>query len=369
MSAHMDICLSGKSKCSGCEACANVCPRGAIEMRPDWRGFLFPHINSSKCVGCKLCVDICPANKKSVRPFTFRSAAAYIDGNVDYLLRASSGGAFGAMARFVIAKGGVVFGCCMDECYNIFFTSVNDIDDLCLLHGSKYAQAHVGLIYRKIRDVLQVGKLALVCACPCQIAGLKSFLRRGYNNLITMDLICHGVPSQEYFKEYVRDILKTKRQEGVKEFRFRYKSCDANVHEVYDGFHSVDYYMTYFLWGKGYRESCYNCRFAGAERVGDFTIGDFWNNNNLSPKLDDSKGVSLIFFNTPKAESLKSVFKKNSTFVDLSSLREAMGTDEGQMAHPSKDDLRTRLIYVFWRLFGVWGPRTLFLLDRLRMRH
>lgn len=369
-----DICNDYKF-CSGCAACANVCAHNAITMKADWRGFLYPSIDADKCVDCKLCQKTCPANKLERKPYVFHEAAVYIDGNRKLLNRASSGGAFGAMARYVLSQGGVVFGCSMDDDYNINMISVNNLDDLQKLHGSKYVQTNVGMIYRQVKDVLKSGRLALMCACPCHVAGLKSYLRRDYDNLITMDLICHGVPSQPYFRDYVKDLLKRKAKAGITTFRFRFKAetCCETQHgtfsskNVHVGYHNKDYYMTYFLWGKGYRDSCYRCRYPGAEREGDFTVGDFWNNDKANLPIDVSNGSSLVFFNTDKARKLKSVFEENSTFVPLDSLTQAMGPDKGQMQHPCKYDVRCKIIYIMYKMFGIKGPKFLFWLDRLRM--
>lgn len=370
------ICIKGNAYCSGCEACLNACTHNAITMKADWRGFLYPSIDQSKCVDCKLCQQLCPANKEQCVPFKFEEAAVYIDGDTKHLMRASSGGAFGTVARYVLGQGGVVYGCSMDDNYEVKFISVEKEEYLKKLHGSKYVQSKVGLIYRDIKDILKSGRLVLICACPCQIAGLKTYLHKDYENLITMDLICHGVPSQSYFRDYVKDLLSRKAKTGITTFRFRYKpeTCCETQHKtsssksVYVGFHNKDYYMTYFLWGKGYRDSCYNCRYPGVQREGDFTIGDFWNNERAKLPIDVSKGSSLIFFNTEKARRLKDLFKENSTFVPLESLTEAMGPDKGQMEHSCRNDIRTKLIYVFYRLFGLRGPKMLFWLDQLRMR-
>lgn len=371
-----DICLKGKDYCSGCEACANACSHNAISMKADWRGFLYPAIDKDKCVDCGLCQKVCPANKDDNTSFLFREAAVYIDNDAQKLQMASSGGAFGTVARYVLAQGGVVFGCSMDEEYNVKFISVRNEEELKKLHGSKYVQTKVGMIYREVKDVLKTGRLVLMCACPCHIAGLKSYLRKDYDNLITMDLICHGVPSQPYFRDYVKDLLRRKAKTGITTFRFRYKpeTCCKTQHttsskkNVYVGFYNKDYYMTYFLWGKGYRDSCYKCRYPGAEREGDFTIGDFWNNKNVNFPIDVTRGASVVFFNSEKAKCLKYIFEENSTFIPVDSLNSAMGPDGGQMKHTSKNDIRSSLIYFLYKMFGLNGPKLLFAIEKLRLR-
>lgn len=358
--------------CTGCVACANACPHNAITMKANWQGFKYPYINQDLCIDCGLCKKVCPVNVKGKIPFEFGNARAFIEKDPKFLYKASSGGAFGVIARHVIGQGGIVFGATMDNDYNVYYKAVETVKDLDMLYGSKYVQSYVNDIYRQVKTALKSGRQALFCGCPCQVAGLKSFLRKNYENLITMDLICHGVPSQPYFRSYVKDLLQKKKKAGIKTFRFRWKtnpcntSCDNN--SVYDGFHRKDYYMTYFLWGKGYRSSCYHCRFAGEIRQGDFTIGDFWNNKVAKLTIDDSHGASLILLNTPKAQALESIFKENGTCLPLNSLDDAIGGDGGQLKHPSRYDVRCTLIYLAYKLFGIAGPKLLFKLDNLRQR-
>ncbi|WP_281696430.1 Coenzyme F420 hydrogenase/dehydrogenase, beta subunit C-terminal domain [Bacteroides clarus] len=355
-----------KKLCSGCEACVNVCVHNAITMKPDWRGFLYPSIDNLKCTNCGLCSKVCPTNLPQRNKFEFPKAAVYIDKNRDFLRQASSGGAFGVMARYVLSQGGIVYGCNMDENYEVKFICVDSLGSLYKLHGSKYVQSKVGMIYRDIRKLLKAGRMVLLCGCPCHIGALKTFLGKDYDNLITMDLICHGVPSQSYFKAYVYDLLY--RKSHINTFRFRYKK---DVHDenqidnnVYIGYHNNDFYMTPFLWGKGYRSACYHCSYAGTERVGDFTIGDFWNNKNAKFPIDVSNGASLILFNNLKAKSLEVVFKENSQYVNCPTLDLAIGKDNhGQLEHPSKNDFRTDLAYLLYRIFGVSGPKVLFVLQ------
>ena len=357
------------AQCSGCEACANACRHDAISMKPDWRGFLYPAVDASRCVDCGVCEQICPSNQE-VEPFVFGKASVYVDRDREALYAASSGGAFGAMARYVLSQGGVVYGCSMDEDYNVSFISAETEEELQRMHGSKYVQSRVGMTYRNILSALRAGRKVLFGACPCQVAALKSYLRRDYQELITMDLICHGVPSQPYFKAYVADLLR--RKPGITAFRFRYKPETGSIsrqnpienNDIYVGFYNRDFYMTPFLWGKGYRSSCYRCHYNGGKRPGDFTIGDFWNNHQAHFPIDDTDGASLILFNTSKAKSLEHVFRQNSDYADCSTLDLAMGSkDHGQLEHPSKNDFRTDLAYVLFRLFGVAGPKALFALQ------
>lgn len=360
-----------KTHCTGCGACQSVCQHNSITMKPDWRGFMCPVIDPKSCVNCGLCKKRCPANS-SIEKFEFGKAIAFIDSDAKYLNRASSGGAFGAIARYVICKGGIVYGAAMDDDYNVQYKGVETVDGLQSLHGSKYVQAYTGTVYKEVKDQLKSGRMVLFCGCPCQVAGLNRYLSKEYSNLITMDLICHGVPSQPYFRDYVHDLLKRKSSTGITTFRFRHKeeTCCETQHKhnsnIYVGFHNKDYYMTYFLWGKGYRSSCYRCKYAGGKRQGDFTIGDFWNNDYAKLFKDVSNGASLILVNTSKAQSLMPEFEANGECHEVISIKHAIGGTGGQLKHPCKWDVRCDLIYLFYKLFGLKGPKLLFKLDCLR---
>lgn len=360
-----EIC--DKKFCTGCEACANICPHQAIEMRADWRGFRYPHIDSSKCVDCGLCQKQCPGNKKETKPFEFGRCFAFQEKNATYLQHASSGGAFGVIARYVLQQGGIVFGAAMDETYHINYKAVETLEGLKSLHGSKYVQSYVHDAYRQVKDCLAHQRMVLFCGCPCQVAGLKAFLKKDNEKLITMDLICHGVPSQPYFRAYVNDLLK--HNAHITAFRFRGKrTASGEMDKTHIGFYNKDFYMTYYLFGKGYRSSCYHCRFAGGERPGDFTIGDFWNNKAMHFPMNEEKGSSLVLVNTPKAERLETLFAANGFFFPLKSMAEAMGKSGGQLEYPSHYDIRCDLIYILYRMFGLIGPKLLFKLDNLRFK-
>lgn len=361
---EIEICKNKKS-CSGCEACMNVCLHDAISMRSDWRGFLYPHIDRNKCVNCGLCRKRCPANKSKDK-FIFPKSIAFIEKNRELLYNASSGGAFGVIARYVLSKSGVVYGAYMDDSdYSVKYIGIESITELSKLHGSKYVQTNVGYIYRDVKANLESNRYVLFCGCPCHVAGLDSFLGKDYDNLYTMDLICHGVPSQPYFRDYVTDLLNHKKSRGINKFRFRWKKEDSE--NVYIGFYSKDYYMTYFLWGKGYRDSCYNCLYAGGKRPADFTVGDYWNNKKNKVFDDVSNGCSLVLFNTSKALSLRKLFYENGQCAEIHSLKEAISTG-GQLHHSSRYDIRTTFIYLMYRIFGINGPKLLFAIDSFRMR-
>lgn len=362
------------SLCTGCAACMNVCPKKVIEMSPDWRGFLYPKVNEKACVDCGLCKLRCPANASSKSKYEFKSAYVFIDKDKQNLLNASSGGAFGVIARYVLNHGGVVFGVSMNNEYDVNIIKAETPDELLLLHGSKYVQTNVGYAYDEIKEQLNKGREVLFCGCPCHVAALKSVLNKDYENLITMDLVCHGVPSQKYFKDYVKDIKTHNRQIDGLKFRWKtnpeekiQKSLDGTKN-YYVAYRNWDYYMIYFFWGKGYRNSCYLCRYAGEVRNSDFTIGDFWQNKRVKLPIDVTYGSSTIYPNTIKAQRLLYLYKEAGTFIKLKSLEDAAGKDGSHLMHPSKNDIRTNLIHLLYKLLGVNGVKLLFFVDQLRMK-
>lgn len=348
-----------KKLCTGCEACLNICPKQAITMKENWQGFMYPQINKSLCINCKLCQKTCPTWNPYKGEFKFTNAIAYVDSNENFLLQSSSGGAFGTLARHILQKGGIVFGVSMNNNYDIKYIYVDKLDCLSKLHGSKYVQTKVGHIYNKVKINLEKGKLVLFSGCPCHIAALNNYLKVQYKNLITIDLICHGVPSQKYFKDYVHDLLQKSKYDN---FLFRYKRTSNNI---YVGFKNRDYFMTYFLWGKGYRDSCYNCRYAGEKRYSDITIGDFWNNKYNGFPINEEKGASLIIFNTEKGKSFKEIFISQGDVYEINSLEKAVGKNGSHLKHHSKNDIRTFLIYILYKLLGIKGPKLLFKINEL----
>lgn len=348
------------SLCSGCEACANACPKDAISMKPDWRGFLYPKVDNSKCINCGLCQKACPTNSLPIKPYEFTEAFAFVDANAEMFYRASSGGAFGRLAQYIFEQQGVAYGCTMDSNYDVYFTRATNIEELRSMHGSKYVQARINDSFRQIKQDLKTGKKVLFGACPCQVAGLKHFLGGDHENLITMDLICHGVPSHSYFKAYVTKLLKEKPE--FDRFAFRHKMREGDDEKVYAGWghQPTDYYNQLFLWGKTYRGSCYKCPYAGGARQGDFTIGDFHTGDYITKQKYNVRGCSVVYVNTPKGKELKYIFKENSLFQELKSQEEAMGKDGGQMKHPSHNDLRTPLFYLAFRVLGIKGVERLY---------
>lgn len=193
-----------KSKCNGCYACATACPKRCITMTVDEEGFWYPEIDTTSCVNCDACIKVCPI-ETSYTPLTKKNITAYAAMHKEDFVRlnSSSGGIFSALATYVLEKGGVVFGAGLDEEFNVVHTYVENVEDLTVLRGSKYVQSKIGEAYKEAEIFLKKGKLVYFSGTPCQIEGLLAYLKRPYENLITQDLICHGVPSPKVWREYV----------------------------------------------------------------------------------------------------------------------------------------------------------------------
>ncbi len=277
-------------------------------MTSDSEGFAYPEIDARKCVNCGLCQKTCPALSlvaKNAQP-----DCAYAAWATDDRLRcaSSSGGLFSIFAEHVLKQGGVVNGVAFDAGLNLRHRLVMTVDDLAAVRGSKYVQADVGLVYRDVERILKKGRPFLFVSTPCQVAGLKAYLGKDYENLITCDIICHGVPSPSFFKSAVVNQYGVK-QADVKDFQFRdlLRWGFAPCVFTNDGCHrkrsyKEDYYYTTFLAGLSYRECCYSCRYACFSRVGDLTLGDFWGLPLwFRLRYDTSKGCSLVLANTDKA--------------------------------------------------------------------
>ncbi len=309
--------------CTACGACKNVCPKGAISFIADESGFFYPIIDEIKCIDCSLCDGVCQIQNSVQNEQEFQQKFyALVNKNENLLKKSSSGGAFLSIAEYVFRKDGVVVGCAFDEelkaCHIVTYDLEECIEKLC---GSKYVQSDIGLIYSKVKDILSTERLVLFTGTSCQIEGLYLYLKKKPKNLITIDLICHGVSSPLLWEKH-KKYLERRVKERIKKYRFRGKEKEGWALYYYYYYYGdknrckkgpslLDRYYTDFLKGTNYREACYICKYANLNRVGDFTIGDFWGVEKYFPFLDKHKGVSLVLVNTCKAEKLLDCIKDN----------------------------------------------------------
>lgn len=304
-----------KNSCTGCLACYNICNHEAIELKNDKKGFVYTQINEKKCIGCDLCKKVCPElTKTSVQPKRIYKVYACWAKSANIRRESTSGGAFYYLAKNVLDEGGVVFGASYNNEFDVVHKKIDRVSQLDQLMGSKYVQSNVGLIYRNVKKQLLSGKKCLFSGTPCQVSALKSFLQKDYANLICVDILCHGAPSPDFFREY-REFIKSKYKDcgEINDIKFRNKDhgwtkfsmkieFENGVYQE-DKFH--DPYLRAFLKNCITREKCHNCIYTKPERCGDITLGDFWGywSYNRDNKNDDM-GISMVMVNSEGGERL-----------------------------------------------------------------
>ena len=305
---HSIACLD-KSKCYSCHSCVLSCPKNAIRMQETSEGFLYPDVNA-ECVHCGICVRACPAlTPPAIDVFKKECYCAYLLDN-EKRMQSTSGGVFSGLAEKIILDGGIVFGAAYDTDLNVSQIAVDNLNDLQKLKGSKYVESYTGDSFKQVKLFLDKGRSVLYSGTPCMIAGLKTFLGKTYENLITVDIICHGVPSRKLFRKYLEWLGKKYRGKIIY-YGFRDKdvggwSCGGKAKtktktKTIAG--SCDPYYASFLRGETYRESCYTCPFANTQRIGDITLGDFWGVERFYPEIDRTKGVSCVIVNSCKGQA------------------------------------------------------------------
>jgi len=303
------IKLTTREDCCGCFACASSCPVNCIEMKPDPEGFLYLDIDVARCTNCGTCDRVCPMHR-AVADTAVPTAYAAWAKDESVRLQSSSGGVFTILARKLIADGGVVFGAAFDASMHLVHSAAETEADLTKFQGSKYLQSAIGNSYLEARAFLKQGRKVLFSGTPCQIAGLYQFLKQPYENLITVDVVCHGVPSPTVFASYKRlreqekdsvasHIEFRNKHQGWKQFMMRFsfangKHYTKNLRE--------DPFMRGFLDNLYLRPCCHACEFSRIPRVADLSLGDFWGVNQLLPDWDDDKGTSLVLAQTQKGK-------------------------------------------------------------------
>lgn len=330
-----------KSRCYSCRSCFLSCPMCAIEMAENDEGFFYPQVNFEKCVDCGICAVRCPAMNPPVREnFTQTSKAVWLK-DTEKLLQSTSGGLFAGLAERVFNDGGVVFGAAYDKELNVVQTFVESEGDLWRLKGSKYVESQTGDSFKQAKEFLDGGRKVFYSGTPCQIAGLKKYLAKEYENLLTADLICHGVPSQKLWRKYL-EWLGCRTGGRIVYYGFRDKdvggwSCGGKTKtktktKVIDG--SCDPYYASFLRCETYRESCYSCPFSSMERPGGVTMGDFWGIEKFHPEIDSTKGVSCVIVNTEKGKRMLESCSDKFNLVDAT--LEEVSVGNMNLRHPSE---------------------------------
>lgn len=344
--------LAEKGLCTGCSACSNICTHEAIAIQKNTEGFLCPTIDSATCVECGLCETVCPVlypiKKEGPAPKTY---ALWSNPDREY---SSSGGAFSAFARLVLKRGGLVFGAVYDKELNLHHAAIETVEELETMRGSKYVQSEIGKVFQDVRKALNKERWVLFCGTPCQIAGLRAFLKKSYDTLLTIDLVCHGVPSGEIFHAYLK---KLKNRLGFAEtslhitnYEFRRRdgwgiapsiSTGSNSCHLLYGTNAL--YMEAFNSSSIFRMCCYSCSYTHIPRIGDITIGDFWGIGRYGTpfKQDTMKGVSLVLINTNHGAEILAALE--DVYIEQRTLEEAMIENPNLRApsplHPKRDEI------------------------------
>ncbi|MGM9869607.1 MAG: Coenzyme F420 hydrogenase/dehydrogenase, beta subunit C-terminal domain [Sodaliphilus sp.] len=300
-----EICPS--DRCTGCAACASVCHKSAISMTEDKLfGHYKPIIDLNVCVDCGLCKKICPVLNVKCLHYPLTAYAAWSKDKEDYHT-SSSGGASSVISQYTIEKGGVVYGVAFDDDLIPKHIRIEGKNQLFRIKGSKYVQSKIEPnILSQVKKDVKAGRLVTFFGTPCQNAGLRNVINRGFSNLILVDLICHGVPSYKMFREHITGLVDISRVQNIS-FRpkegFGITMYDSNQDVLYFKNVQNDKFMLGFLKSLFYNEACYNCRYASAERISDITIGDFWGLGKLNIHEKHDDGVSVILLNSDKGLS------------------------------------------------------------------
>lgn len=296
--------------CCGCNACIQICPKECIGISYDEAGFAYPHINLDDCIDCRLCERVCPVINIIDNHIPIEQYAAYSQTR-ELRMRSSSGGIFSLLSEQVISKGGVVYGAGFNKDWSVSHSFCESVSGLQKYQGSKYVQSDLEDCYLSAKRFLQEDRDVLFSGTPCQISGLKLFLRKEYPNLITIEVGCHGVPSPKVWLDYISQIKATgsfidfsfrdKSQGGWEKYSYCVTRSDGTRDYIYYG---KNQYSDAFLNNYTLRPSCFNCKSKLETSRADITICDYWGVKKFHPDMDDNLGCSAVIIHTIKGQTL-----------------------------------------------------------------
>ena len=353
MKNKYDIQLAPSNQCTGCAACASVCPTNSITMREDREGFLQPHIDTKTCIGCHKCEKTCPIITPIKIPTDFETQAyAAINKDEDVRMRSSSGGMFHALAKWTIEQGGVVFGARFNDQWEVVHDYTETIEGIEPFMRSKYVQSRIGDTFKQAKQFLEAGRQVLFVGTPCQIGGLKAYLKKEYDNLLAVDFICHGVPSPKVWRKYLKEKVNGDKVLDInfrdKQDGWNYSLCvtaattTTTTREKYN----ENLYLKCFLEDMVLRLSCYKCPFRTIECVSDLTVGDFWGVENVLPEMFDNKGTSLVIAHSIKGEMIVKKLHK----IMLAPVTMQQVFDASTQRLFQNKDIPARRKVIMWRL-------------------
>lgn len=307
------IKITDKAKCCGCGACKNVCPKQCIEMIPDEEGFIYPTVEESQCIDCGLCDKICHLKNKFTKNDDYRCSyyGAY-NKSKEIMKDSSSGGIFWLLVKSVIEKSGVVYGVESKDNFYIAHGRAETLDNCVRFRKSKYLQSNTEMIYGQVKIDLDNNRIVLFSGTPCQIAALYAYLRKDYNNLLTCDIVCHGVPSKSVFDKYIAE-LDAEMQDKAVSICWRDKRNGWGPNSVSIQFESGKELVTTSIenpYQKGFlsnvylRPSCYECPYAKLPRIGDISLADFWGYEGSLKGNNDNEGLSIVIISSDKGQKV-----------------------------------------------------------------
>ena len=361
------ILFENKEQCCGCGACVSVCPKKAISMQEDSCGFKYPRIDDALCVGCGACKKVCSYQNEAECNHPMKGYVA-VNTNKKQVNGSASGGVFAAVAEKVLKAGGKVYGAAysFDKQVTVNTIGIDQLEDLPKLQGSKYVQSNTENIFDDVKKAVLEGRRVLFSGTPCQVAALNKFLGRKYENILTVDIVCHGVPNQRFFNDYL-DTLK-KDSNDISEFNFRDKNRGwedyfirfntKSSRKCKDIHCRISSFYEYFLKSYVCRENCYSCKFASLDRPADLTIGDYWGIAKQHPELfkEDKwferkyTGISCLLVNTEKGEQAIEACKEQLELVPSTVDKIAAGN--GQLRQPTHRSEKREYIFELYRSKG-----------------
>lgn len=369
------IKIEDKTKCCGCNACASRCPKQCITLQEDAEGFRYPVIDMALCIDCGVCERVCPVIHPGEERTPLQAFAA-VNPNETIRMQSSSGGVFTILAEQIIEEGGVVFGAAFDDNWEVHHTYTETKEGLEVFRGSKYLQSRIESAYQEAEHFLKDGRKVLFSGSPCQVAGLKCFLRKSYDNLLAVDFICHGVPSPKVWRKYLEENFSAQRADagknsvlsssinkvpvitgiafrdktltGWKKYSFVVRGKSASKADkntvLLSGIFYENQYMQAFLNDLILRPSCYACPSKKGQSGSDITVADFWGIEHVLPDLDDDKGVSLLLAHTDKGKEFISSHVPNCVLVDAAqSLNHNTAFYKSVSVHPNRTYFFKRL--------------------------
>lgn len=311
-----------KYLCSGCTACQSICPANAIEMIRDEEGFKYPKINKEKCIDCKACITVCPNVKKSSENNMIKAHGAKLK-NTESRMTSRSGGVFIALSDYILEQNGIIYGSVLNKDFSVSHSRATTKEERDLFKGSKYVQSDMKDTIKNVIEDLKSGRKVLFSGTPCQVGGLLAATEKSLqDNLFTIDILCHGVPSNMVYEEFLK-YIEEKENKKIKEFIFRDKSFGWSTHYETcifedDSKLTTGYFKDLFYGHNILRPSCFKCNYANTNRPADITIADFWGVNKINPEFYDEKGVSLAIINSGKGKKFFEQIKQDIDMIDCS---------------------------------------------------